>query len=215
VGRDVDLLTATELKKPKNVLYVMRHGKTILDNEDRSDGWLDYPLSDEGRLGLIDAQQFLKHAPIKTTVTNSLRRVAETAHIINSGILSHPGTEIDEDTRTWNLGELIGTIKQSARPIVEYYVANPGEKPKGGESLSKFQKRFMTSVNKLLARVKRGDGPILLVCSGSNIRTISVALCGDPHTYNLTEAGVLMLVPFGKKIHCKIVFGHVDDEESS
>ena len=211
----MDVLTAAELKKPKNVLYVMRHGKTILDNEDRSDGWLDYPLSDEGRLGLIDAQQFLKNAPVKTTVANSLRRVTETAHIINSGILSKPKTEIDESTRTWNLGELIGTKKLSAKPIVEYYVANPGETPKGGESLGKFQKRFLSAAKKLLARVKRGDGPILLVCSGSNIRTLSVMLCGNPHTFNLCEAGLLMLVPFGNKIQCKVVFGHVDDEEVS
>jgi broad specificity phosphatase PhoE len=209
----VDLLTAAELK-PRNVLYVMRHGKTILDNEDRSDGWLDYPLSDDGRLGLIDAQQFLKNAPVKTIVTNSLRRVAETAHIVKSGILSKPKTEVDEATRTWNLGELIGTKKTPTRPIVEYYVAHPGETPKAGESLGKFQKRFLGAVKKLLARVKTGGGPILLVCSGSNIRTLSVMLCGSPHTYNLNEAGLLMLVPHGSAIYGKILFGHVDDENT-
>lgn len=209
----MDLLEAAELKKPRNVLYVMRHGKTILDNEDRSDGWLDYPLSDEGRLGLINAQQFLKNAPVKTIVTNSLRRVAETAHIVQSGILSKPKTETDENTRTWNLGELIGTKKEPTRPIVEYYVAHPGEAPKGGESLGKFQKRFLGAVKKLLARVRKGDGPILMVCSGSNIRSLSNMLCGSPHEYNLSEAGLLMLVPFGADVHAKVLFGHVDDED--
>ena len=49
-----------EVAKPprnvKKVLYIARHGKTALDPTHRSDGWLDLPLTDDGRVRLITMQ---------------------------------------------------------------------------------------------------------------------------------------------------------------
>jgi broad specificity phosphatase PhoE len=198
-------------KTPHGVLYVMRHGKTVLDNEKRSDGWLDYPLSDEGRIGIMPSQQFLKQAPIDCVVTCGLRRCEETAHIMASGILNHPTKEINEDSRTWNLGTLIGSRKKPNKPVVKYFMHHPDEVPESGESMNSFRKRFMGVVKDLLKRVRRGEN-ILLVCSGSGIREISRMLAGDTESFDLTESGLLMITPYGKSLQAKVIFGHKNDK---
>ncbi len=60
------------------------------------------------------------------------------------------------------------------------------------------------------------DGPILIVCSGSNIREISQFLTGNRDLLDLDEGGLLKLQPIGKMWHGNIVMGGKDtpDEES-
>ena len=56
-GHHADLVKGakSELSKAlgtdKEPIYVMRHGRTALDALKRSDGWLDFPLTDDGRRG--------------------------------------------------------------------------------------------------------------------------------------------------------------------
>lgn len=188
------------------VLYVMRHGRTVLDNEKRSDGWLDYPLSDQGRIGLINSQQFLKLAPISVVVTCSLRRCAETAHIMASGIMTHPPVGINDKSRTWNLGVLVGTKKKPTKPIVKFFMTHPDEVPEHGESLNAFRKRFQSLLLELMKSVATGKS-ILLICSGSAIREISLSLTNSRDKLDLDEAGLLTLVPDGKKWKGEVLIG--------
>lgn len=201
-----------EEPKLSNVMFVMRHGRTVLDDEQRSDGWLDYPLSDDGRIGLMHAQQYLKLAPVKHVFANSLRRVAETAHIVASGILSRPDVSHEEATKTWNLGSLIGTKKKPNKPIVKFYMAHPDQRPHGGESMEDFRYRSMGWVFSQMKKLESGGGPVLLVTSGSVVREISFALIGDRDTFDLDESGLLMLVASRGKVHGKVLFGHKDEK---
>ncbi len=204
-------VTAAE-PKLANILFIMRHGRTVLDSEHRSDGWLDYPLSDDGRVGLMPVQQYLKSAPITQVHTSTLRRCAETAHIIASGILSKPKMHTDDDMRTWNLGELVGGKKKSNKPVVMYYMEHPEQEPKSGESLDAFRSRFMPCILKCMTQVVRGKGPFLLVTSGSGIREISYILSGNRDMLDLDEAGLAMLFMHAGKVHGKVIFGHKDED---
>jgi broad specificity phosphatase PhoE len=189
------------------IVYVMRHGRTVLDREQRSDGWLDYPLSDDGRVGLIKAQQYLKNAPIKHVYAPSLRRAHETAHIMASGILTHPDLQVAEQARTWNMGMLIGTKKKPNKPIVRYFMDHPDQAPEGGESQQQFAARFIPWIVDRIKQVEQGDGPVLVVTSGSNIREISLVFAGDINTLDLDEGGVLALVPTADGAHGTVLFG--------
>ena len=40
-----------------NHIYIMRHGKTVLDKAKRSDGYIDLPLSEQGQAGAASALQ--------------------------------------------------------------------------------------------------------------------------------------------------------------
>jgi broad specificity phosphatase PhoE len=190
--------------------YVMRHGQTVLDDEKRSDGWLDYPLSDKGRVGLITAQQYLKLAPIRRVYASDLRRAHETAHIIASGILTHPKVETANQAKTWNLGVLIGTKKKPNKPLVRYFMDHPTETPQGGESMQAFCARWIP----WLLRIVKTDGAKLVVTSGSNLRAIGTALYGDKDKFDLDEGGLMCL---NQDAEGHVIFGHKDahDEDFS
>ncbi|MGH6878557.1 MAG: histidine phosphatase family protein [Rhizomicrobium sp.] len=190
--------------------YVMRHGQTVLDDEKRSDGWLDYPLSDKGRIGLMDAQQFLKLAPIRTVYAPTLRRAEETGHIIASGILNHPKEVVADAAKTWNLGTLIGSKKKPNKPLVHYFMDHPNETPMGGESMQAFCARWIPW---LLKTVHKDNGASLIVTSGSNLRAIGTALYGDTDKFDLDEGGLMVLLPEGNSANGQVIFGHKDGDE--
>jgi broad specificity phosphatase PhoE len=200
-----------EIEAP-NAIYVMRHGRTALDDIYRSDGWLDYPLSDQGRMRLITAQQYLKDVPIKRIYMPSLKRTRETAEIMQSGILNHPELIVSDNAKTWNLGTLMGTPKKPNKPIVTYFMTHPNEKPAGGESMFEFRMRFIPWLQERKAEALKGDGPILIVTSGSNLREISFQLTGDKNAFDLDEGGVMVMHPKGDEWNAAVVFGHKDTD---
>jgi broad specificity phosphatase PhoE len=105
-------------------------------------------LTDDGRRGIIPAQQYLKDLPkpICCIYAPSLKRNIETAEIIQSGMgIDQAEIVVNDDMRTWNLGKkLVGSKKYPNRPIVKYYMKRPSEKPEGGESLDEFRDGFLT-----------------------------------------------------------------------
>jgi broad specificity phosphatase PhoE len=198
----------------RNAVYVMRHGRTVLDEEKRSDGWLDYPLSDKGRIDLINTHLYLKNAPITEVWSPSLRRAHETAHIVASGILTHPTVKIAEEARTWNLGDMIGGRKKANKPAVKFYMEHPEETPRHGESMKDFNARWIPWLYKLVRRSEAGEGPFLVVTSGTNLREIGVALLGDKDRFDLDEAGLMVLMPEKNGgITGQVIFGHKDGSE--
>ena len=203
-------------KDYSKTLLVMRHGQTALDPVKISDGWLDFPLSDEGRVRLITAQQYLKNIPLKNIYASSLKRTAETAAIVESGNVSNqrPVIHIVDAARTWNLGELSGTSKKESRPIVEDFMKNPDKVPVGGESRNDFLERFLPWLESMKAEVSAGGGPTLLVMSGSNLRELSTSMTGDMETWDLSEGGLLVLTFANGVWLGNVVFGlrEADDD---
>lgn len=182
--------------KAPGAIYIMRHGRTALDTEHRSDGWLDMPLSDQGQRELIDSQQYLKSVPIVKIYTPDLKRTTETADLMKSGILEDPTIVVDDAAKTWNLGELAGTKKKFGRPKVQSLISNPTVKAPRGESYSDFTGRFMPWFEKRAAEVAKSGKPILIVCSGSNLRCLGGRLLGDEDAVDLDEGGLACLCEF-------------------
>ena len=201
----------------KEPIYVMRHGMTALDAMKRSDGWLDFPLTDEGRQGIIPAQQYLKEKPLTTIYAPDLKRNMETAEIIQSGMgVNPPDIDVTDAIKTWNLGKkLVGSKKYPNRPIVKRYMANPEKTPDGGESMDTFRKRFLGWFEKL-TKEKRA-GPVLLVLSGSCIRELSQLIAGNRDEHDLDEGGLMELTRTGNSWTCHGILGtkHGSGEEPS
>lgn len=191
-------------------VYLMRHGCTVLDLERRSDGWLDLPLSNDGQLSVIPAQQYLKAIPLSCIYAPSLKRTQETASIVASGNVSEPDVETSDAAKTWNLGTLAGVRKRYGHPAVQRLMGNPTEAPLGGESYADFKKRFMPWFKKRMAGAKSG-GPILVVCSGSNLRCIGKELFGDTSALDMDEGGLAVLRLSGGAWHPEIIFGAKDE----
>lgn len=182
--------------KMPGAIYIMRHGRTALDTEHRSDGWLDMPLSDQGQRELIDSQQQLKTTLLSKIYTPDLKRTRETAELIKSGTISDPTIVVDDDAKTWNLGVLAGTPKKEGRPKVQALIANQTAKPYGGESYKEFIGRFMPWFDKRAAEVQKSGASILIICSGSNLRCLGGRLLGDEDAVDLDEGGLACLQQF-------------------
>ncbi len=171
-------------------IYLMRHGRTALDMEKRSDGWLDLPLSDEGQRQLIESQQLLKQVPLTMIYTPDLKRTRETAELVKSGTLSDPKIVVNDKLKTWNLGTLAGTKKRYSRPEVKQLMDNPKAPAPGGESYGSFMARFLPEFTKLVDKARRAGAPILIICSGSNLRCLGKTFLYDEDAVDLDEGGL-------------------------
>jgi broad specificity phosphatase PhoE len=196
----------------KKTLFIMRHGRTALDPTNRSDGWLDLPLSDDGRVRLLTAQQFLKDIPLTQIYAPDFLRTSESANLVASGTISRPEVVVaSDDAKTWNLGVFAGTQKKPNKPKVQYFMDHPDKVPEGGESYNHFKDRFFGWLDKVQDKVKDGKGPILLVLSGSNLRALSLKMTSDRDTLDLDEGGLLSLVYKDDKWDSKVLFGQKDE----
>jgi len=179
--------------KAKAQIYCMRHGQTALDDLHRSDGWLDLPLNDEGRKNVvINFDEFLKDVPIKKIFSSPLRRTEETAHIIESGLATHPDVETVPELKTWNLGSLAGGPKKPNKKIVKDLLKNTHKSAPDGESYEEFKDRFDSKI-KELEKESEKEGPFLVVLSGSNCRRLSEMLFDDRNVLDIDEAGIFVL----------------------
>ncbi len=191
-------------------IYLMRHGHTVLDTEKRSDGWLDMPLSDQGMLSVVDAQQYLKDVPIVKVITADLKRTKETAHIVESGTGSEPKVVASSEGRTWNLGVIAGTKKRYGRPEVQKLMDSPDIVPQAGESFNEFKTRFLPWFKKQTS----GEGPYLYIGSGSNLRLLGQEFVGDADALDLDEGGLACLInTIDGQWFCQVILGADDMQE--
>lgn len=64
------------------ILYITRHGQTEWNLEKRMQGWLDSPLTSEGKQSAIALGERLASIPFKACFTSSSGRTVETAKLI-------------------------------------------------------------------------------------------------------------------------------------
>ena len=64
------------------LLYLVRHGTTTLNRENRYRGRRDIPLDAQGYQDAVDAARCLSHAGLAAVYTSPLRRAIATAQII-------------------------------------------------------------------------------------------------------------------------------------
>lgn len=78
--------TVGRLTKPRSAttcqLYLVRHGTTTMNKENRYRGRCDVPLDAQGYQDAVDAARLLSDAGLTAVYTNPLRRVIATAQII-------------------------------------------------------------------------------------------------------------------------------------
>ncbi|WP_182103998.1 histidine phosphatase family protein [Niallia taxi] len=75
--------TAEEQKEPGNAtIYLVRHGKTILNNTDRAQGWADGPLIPEGEELIKNVGKGLAEIPFIAAYSSDSGRAIQTANLI-------------------------------------------------------------------------------------------------------------------------------------
>lgn len=127
-------------------IFIIRHGSTKLNSEDRIRGWMDLPLDDQGRKEAKEMGKKLRSCDLDGLIASDLKRTQETAEIVSkeTGV---PIVGVTHDFRPWNVGNHTGQSNAEVMPILEGYVKNtPTKKVSGGESFNSFKTRFLTAL---------------------------------------------------------------------
>lgn len=152
------------------LIYMVRHGDTVLNDEGAFRGWMDVDLNDEGRKQAKKAGKWLKDKGIKAILCSPLKRAVETAQIIAEQIGYDPDRICEiRGFLPWHVGELSGQSKEANKDVLKYALDNPDWQIPDGESVNEFGLRFREAYDWVLHEAKEEDGPVLVVFHTSNI----------------------------------------------
>ena len=161
-----------KLKGNDMKLYLVRHGQTDLNSEDRNEdrlrGWLDISLNKAGMDEADASAKKLEDKGINKIISSDLERCRQTSEII----AAHTGAKIAYSTalRPWDVGCMGGEKSLECLPKMRFYAMHPEEKIPEGESLNTFVGRFLPAFKKALEEVEKGHGPLVLVASYRNLK---------------------------------------------
>jgi 2,3-bisphosphoglycerate-dependent phosphoglycerate mutase len=178
-------------------LVLVRHGQSQWNLENRFTGWVDVPLTEQGRVEAKRAGELLKTAGLRFTkaYTSDLKRAQDTLAIMLE-VLGQTGlpTERDKALNERHYGDLQGLNKDETREKYgkeqvhiwrrSYDVPPPGP---GGESLKDTAARTLPYFeSRILPDVRKGE-TVIVAAHGNSLRSIVM------HLDKLTREQVLEL----------------------
>jgi 2,3-bisphosphoglycerate-dependent phosphoglycerate mutase len=165
-------------------LVLVRHGKSLWNKENRFTGWVDVPLTDEGREEARRAGRQLKGMRFDVAYTSVLSRAQETLAVI-LGELGQPQlpTIRDQALNERHYGDLQGLDKaETARRYgdeqVKLWRRSYDVAPPGGESLELTAKRTLPFYERCIGGDLRQGKAVLVAAHGNSLRSIVMALDG-------------------------------------
>ena len=159
----------------KTEIWLIRHGETHWNAEQRLQGWRDIPLNETGKKQAQSVQRFLQQQQISfdAVLTSDLQRAVETAHIAFEG---YP-TVFDQDPqlRERNYGIYEGHPWRSLtqlpdEPEPEINLRNPNLEVPEGESLIVFHERVISTFNRIAS--ERPTQRLAIVAHGGVIEMV-------------------------------------------
>jgi broad specificity phosphatase PhoE len=167
-------------------LYLVRHGTTTLNRENRYRGRRDIPLDAQGYQDAVDAARRLSRAGLTAVYTSPLRRTIATAQIIadEAGV---PDLRILHGLNNVDYGAWEGMTAEEAAifdpAAFALYKTSPSRAACPlGERLSDAQQRMMTALQLIICR--HGGEAVVAVTHAVMIRLAFVQINGiDDETW--------------------------------
>lgn len=158
----LDEQNPVDIKKEQGVsFYIVRHGQTDWNFEDKIQGFSDIPINDRGRAQAQELRRIIAEVPFDWCYSSDLKRAYETAQILIEG--RQIPVQIDSRLRERNYGPWEGTSgAQYKKAAIEQL-----EDVESDESLNKRVFQFFEDV---ISEVQ--EGTVLVVCHGGVIRNI-------------------------------------------
>lgn len=174
------------------VVYVVRHGQTVLNKDKRFRGNANPPLDETGIKQAHDLADLFSSKPISHIFCSDKQRSTKTAEIIaqSKGCAIHPS----EGLRALDVGTFSGEkrTKQSEADL-QKYLDNPETTIPGGESLQDFRNRIRPCLQAAVDVFKECGAPPVLVAHSSVVHEVGNILYGD-HKKILVEPGGAIVV---------------------
>ncbi len=166
-------------------LYLLRHGESAWNQEDRFTGWADVPLTAEGEQEMREVAELLRGIRIDRVYTSNLQRTLRSAEIVLATLDIQPPPPViaSADLRERFYGELEGQNKTEAASRygaeqVRIWRRSYDVAPPGGESLRDAAARILPfTLNEILPHVQAGKN-VLLCAHGNTLRVVRMHLEG-------------------------------------
>lgn len=153
-------------------LYLIRHGQTDWNKEERLQGKIDIELNENGRAMAIAAGEQLKSVHFDKVYSSPLKRALVTAQLICGD--KNPDIIIDERLREISFGVLEGKtyteITTPDSPFRYFFSDNEVDKfvaPEGGESIESLCARTKNFVQTIIEPQADSADRILIVAHGA------------------------------------------------
>ncbi|MDG7044010.1 MAG: 2,3-bisphosphoglycerate-dependent phosphoglycerate mutase [Nitrososphaerota archaeon] len=164
-------------------LCLLRHGESLWNMENRFTGWVDVPLSVNGKEEALNAGKLLKKENIKFDVayTSTLVRAIKTLEIVLTVLDVDIPIIRDQHLNERHYGDLQGlnkteTAKKYGEEKVLLWRRSYNVKPPNGESLEDTQKRTIPFFeNCIMGDLKLGKS-VLVSAHGNSLRSIVMYL---------------------------------------
>lgn len=175
-----NLLNHTSLDKKQTVVALLRHGKTVWNEEKRIQGHTNSPLSVKGAQLVHKWGKFLNTLSIDRIISSDLGRVKETTAIIQQHIDDIP-VEFDSSLREQYWGEWEGKtfaeLKEfEGKELAKQIAVGWNFRPPGGESRLEVLQRILPVIESLTSRFPGEQ--ILLVSHEGIVKSILYHLAG-------------------------------------
>jgi 2,3-bisphosphoglycerate-dependent phosphoglycerate mutase len=164
-------------------LALVRHGQSLWNLENRFTGWVDVPLTEQGRAEARRAGELLRDCSFDVAYTSALSRAQETLAIILDAIGQRPPVIRDQALNERHYGDLQGlnkadTAKRYGDEQVKIWRRSYDVPPPGGESLEMTAQRTLPFFDRAILGDLRQGKNVLVVAHGNSNRSIVMKLDG-------------------------------------
>ena len=177
-------------KLSNNNLFLIRHGQSIYNLENRFTGWKDVELTDLGISQATEAGQILSKITFDLCYTSNLKRAQNTLNLMLKEMNQNPKIIKDMALNERDYGDLIGQNKLEAAEKfgpeqVQIWRRSFDVPPPGGESLKMTAERTLPYYNDVIKPQINSGKNIIISAHGNSIRAIVMEI------FNLTPKQIL------------------------
>lgn len=146
-------------------VYMIRHGESVNNLENKWTGWMDVPLTDKGREEAREVAKLLSSVTFDKVYSSDLSRAVETA------TLAIPGCEPETTSllREFNVGTLAGKTRDLSDDDTKLLSLKRDYLAFGGESREQMNERIASFLQKL---EQSGDETVAVFAHAGVLRTV-------------------------------------------
>ena len=167
------------------VFFVMRHGESIWNKENKFTGWVDVDLSEKGKLEALEAGNKLLQYNFDNIITSDLKRTKQTAILLLKNkdieIKNNITFTVSDLVKERSYGDLAGIVKSELKEKygeeqMRIWRRSYYERPPNGESLEDVKNRIGPFFDNTILPLLKTDKNVLLVSHGNALRALFVHL---------------------------------------
>jgi 2,3-bisphosphoglycerate-dependent phosphoglycerate mutase len=162
-------------------LVLIRHGQSLWNLENRFTGWIDVPLTDQGREEARRAGQLVRDIRFDVAYTSVLTRAQETLQLVLEVAGQRPPIIRDQALNERHYGDLSGlnkaeTAQRYGAEQVKKWRRSYDVPPPNGESLEMCARRTLPFFDRAISGDLRQGKNVLVVAHGNSNRSIVMKL---------------------------------------